>query len=252
MFGQEFEGPRPAFARGGDFGPGGYEGWQPWARREGPPFGPFIGRAIWRMARQFPFGPGMPRGGPRMFGRGDLKYGLLALLEDRPKHGYEMIKELEERSGGFYTPSAGAVYPTLQLLADRRWVTSETADGKKVYSITDAGRAALAEQRQRGEERGEEWNGPWGFRTHGHDGHGHGHEHEHGPFGRYARPELRALRHESMEVARLMRAAGLASGGDPERLGGRAALVTHDRGRPKAYLRHNRTGPPQAPPSAAG
>jgi DNA-binding PadR family transcriptional regulator len=252
MFGQEFEGPRPAFARGGDFGPGGYEGWQPWARREGPPFGPFIGRAIWRMARQFPFGPGMPRGGPRMFGRGDLKYGLLALLEDRPKHGYEMIKELEERSGGFYTPSAGAVYPTLQLLEDRGWVTSQTADGKKVYSITDAGRAALAEQRQRGEERGEEWNGPWGFRTHGH-GHGHHeHEHEHGPFGRYARPELRALRHESMEVARLMRAAVLASGGDPERLARLRAIVTHTRDELNAYLGQGGSAQSDTPPAPAG
>src|SRR5260221_1400337 len=103
-----------------------------------------------------------------------------------------MIKELDERSGGFYTPSAGAVYPTLQLLEDRGWVTSQTADGKKVYSITDTGRAALAEQRQRGEERGEEWNGPGGFLTHGH---GHVHEHEHSPFCRYARSEFRALRH---------------------------------------------------------
>src|SRR5258708_31719165 len=108
-----------------------------------------------------------------------------------------MNKELEEGSGGFYTPSGGAVSPTLQLLEDRGWVTSQTADGKKVYSITDAGRAALAEQRQRGEERGEEWNGPWGFRTHGHDGHGPGHEHEHGPFGRYARPQLPAPRPET-------------------------------------------------------
>src|SRR5258708_39135505 len=112
MFGQEFEGPRPAFARGGDFGPGGYEGWQPWARREGPPFGPFIGRAIWRMARQFPFGPGMPRGGPGMVGRGDLKDGLLALLEVRPKHGYGATNEREELGGGADTARERAVITT--------------------------------------------------------------------------------------------------------------------------------------------
>src|SRR5258706_11800141 len=135
MFGQEFEGPRPAFARGGDFGPGGYEGWQPWARREGPPFGPFLGRAIWRMARQFPFGPGMPRGGPRMFGRGDLKYGLLALLEDRPKHGYEMIKELEERSGGVYTPRAGAGHPTPPPLREPRPVDRQNGRRAKAANI---------------------------------------------------------------------------------------------------------------------
>ena len=76
-----------------------------------------------------------------MFGRGDLKYALLDLLQERPKHGYEMIKELESRAGGFYTPSAGAVYPTLQLLEDRGWVTAETTEGKKVSrSPTPGGR----------------------------------------------------------------------------------------------------------------
>jgi DNA-binding PadR family transcriptional regulator len=177
-----------------------------------------------------------------MFGRGDLKYALLDLLRERPKHGYEMIKELEDRSGGFYTPSAGAVYPTLQLLEDRGWVTVETRDGKKVYQMTDAGKSALAEHH----EPGEAFAGPRFWREHGPRGprgpipHGpHGPEGPGGPeggpwgggfgFWRDLRPELRALRHEGMEVARLMRAAVMASGGDPERLARLRAIVERTR-----------------------
>ncbi len=113
----------------------------------GPDFGPGFGPGGFG-----PGGPGFRRGlgpGGRMFGRGDLKYALLELLQERPKHGYEMIKELENRAGGFYTPSAGAVYPTLQLLEDRGWVRSQTQEGKKVYTITDAGRQDLAEHQAR-------------------------------------------------------------------------------------------------------
>ncbi|MBF6592677.1 MAG: PadR family transcriptional regulator, partial [Ktedonobacterales bacterium] len=102
--------------------------------------GPRFGPQFWAM-----FGPRGPRG-PQMFGRGDLKYVLLDLIKEQPKHGYEMIKDLEQRAGGFYTPSAGAVYPTLQLLEDRGWVTSQVVEGKKVYAITDDGRKALQER----------------------------------------------------------------------------------------------------------
>ena len=73
---------------------------------------------------------------------------LLDALRDGPKHGYEIIKDLEERSGGRYTPSAGAVYPTLTLLEDMGYaVATPEEGGKKVYAITDAGRAHLAENR---------------------------------------------------------------------------------------------------------
>jgi len=109
-----------------------------------------------------------------MFERGGLKYALLELLQERPKHGYEMMKELEERMGGFYAPSAGAIYPTLQLLEDRGWVSVETVEGKKIYTITDAGRQATQENAQRAEQRA---NAPH-EREHGHHEHGH---HEHGP-----------------------------------------------------------------------
>jgi len=83
----------------------------------------------------------------RMFGRGDLKYVILDLLKDQPRHGYDIIRELEFRLGGFYTPSAGAIYPTLQLLEDMGAVTSVQDEGRRVYSITESGRALLEERR---------------------------------------------------------------------------------------------------------
>src|SRR3989475_8067816 len=93
------------------------------------------------------FGHGGPRGeGQRFFGRGDIKFVLLELLQERPMHGYEMMKALEEKTGGFYKPSPGSVYPTLQMLEDGGMVTSAEVEGKRVYSITDAGRASLAER----------------------------------------------------------------------------------------------------------
>src|SRR5207302_250071 len=92
-----------------------------------------------------PFGPGGEGG--RFFGRGDIKFVLLELLQERPMHAYEMMKALEEKTGGFYTPSPGSIYPTLQMLEDGGMVTSADVEGKKVYTITDAGRALLAERR---------------------------------------------------------------------------------------------------------
>jgi DNA-binding PadR family transcriptional regulator len=83
----------------------------------------------------------------RVFGKGDLKYLILDLLRDQPRHGYDIIRELEHRSGGMYTPSAGAIYPTLQMLEDMGAVTSEQHDGRKVYTITDEGRRVLEERR---------------------------------------------------------------------------------------------------------
>jgi DNA-binding PadR family transcriptional regulator len=84
----------------------------------------------------------------RTFGRGDLKYVILDLLKDKPSHGYEIIRALEERSHGFYSPSAGSVYPTLQLLEDMGYVSSTEQDGKKVYAITDEGRHFLTERKE--------------------------------------------------------------------------------------------------------
>jgi DNA-binding PadR family transcriptional regulator len=71
-----------------------------------------------------------------------VRASILALLRDRPMHGYEMIQEIAERSGGAWKPSPGSVYPTLQLLEDEGLITSETEGGKKLFSLTEAGRTA--------------------------------------------------------------------------------------------------------------
>jgi len=85
-----------------------------------------------------------------MFERGDLKYVILRLLAEKPMHGYEVMQALERESGGLYSPSAGSVYPALQLLADQGLVTSrEEDDGRRVYRITDAGREYLDQHSDR-------------------------------------------------------------------------------------------------------
>ena len=88
------------------------------------------------------------RGHGRFFGKGDLKYVILDLLKDKPRHGYEIIRALEDRFHGFYSPSAGSVYPTLQLLEDMGYVKSSEQDGKKVYTITEEGKTFLAERKE--------------------------------------------------------------------------------------------------------
>ncbi|MEU6173802.1 PadR family transcriptional regulator [Streptantibioticus parmotrematis] len=100
----------------------------------GPPFGgPWGGGG--------PFGPGRGRGGPRgRARRGDVRASILALLKDRPMHGYEMIQEIAERSGGAWKPSPGSVYPTLQLLEDEGLIASASEGGKKLFTLTEAGR----------------------------------------------------------------------------------------------------------------
>ena len=87
-------------------------------------------------------------GQERMFHRGDFKYLILDLLKIKPRYGYEVIRELEERSHGFYSPSPGVVYPTLQYLEDTGHVTSREQDGKKVYTITQEGLKFLEDRSQ--------------------------------------------------------------------------------------------------------
>ncbi len=72
--------------------------------------------------------------------RGDIQIAVLALLNESPMHGYQIIQELAERSGGAWTPSAGSVYPTLQLLEDQGQVVSEQIDGKRVFTLTEEGK----------------------------------------------------------------------------------------------------------------
>lgn len=81
---------------------------------------------------------------PPVFAHGRLRLYLLKLLDEAPRHGYEIIRLLEERFQGLYAPSAGTVYPRLAKLSDEGLVTHATEGGRKVYSITDAGRAELA------------------------------------------------------------------------------------------------------------
>ena len=90
-------------------------------------------------------GRGYGRGRHRVR-RGDVRSAVLALLDDRPMHGYEIITELEERTGGRWRPSAGSIYPTLQLLEDEKLVTAEEVEGRKVYSLTDAGQKEAPER----------------------------------------------------------------------------------------------------------
>jgi DNA-binding PadR family transcriptional regulator len=77
--------------------------------------------------------------------RGDVRPAVLRLLSEQPMHGYQIIQELTSRSGGAWSPSAGSVYPTLQLLSDEGLVTSEETAGKKVFSLTEAGVASAAQ-----------------------------------------------------------------------------------------------------------
>ena len=78
--------------------------------------------------------------GARM-GRGDVRQSVLALLREQPMHGYQLITEIEQRSGGAWRPSPGSVYPTLQLLADEGLIVAEEAGGRKTYALTAEGRA---------------------------------------------------------------------------------------------------------------
>jgi DNA-binding PadR family transcriptional regulator len=83
----------------------------------------------------------------RMLVQGDLRLLALALIAEQPRHGYEIIKMLEEKTAGWYSPSPGIVYPTLTYLEEVGYVTAQTEGAKKLYTITDEGRAHLEENR---------------------------------------------------------------------------------------------------------
>jgi DNA-binding PadR family transcriptional regulator len=176
-----------------------------------------------------PFGPG--REGSRFFGRGDMKYALLWLLQERPMHGYEMIKALEQRSGGFYSPSPGSIYPTLQMLEEGGYVTGSEVEGKKVYTITDAGRALLSNNPRH--EEG--FAGPPWMR-----GHGRGE--------RASRPEMQALVNEAREVGRLFLIATRASFNNPEQITRLRGIIERTRGELNAFISNE----PAAPSSSEG
>ncbi len=110
---------------------------------------------------------GRHRGGPwrQMWGedwggrrarRGDVKFLILEVLAERPRHGYDIMQAMGERQGGAYRPSPGSVYPTLQMLEDGGFVTSEQVDGKRIYTITDAGRTLLTERESEAQDAGDD------------------------------------------------------------------------------------------------
>ena len=102
----------------------------------------FTGTAVWDTLEQLR-GQFEQKVGGRM-GRGDVRAAVLSLLAEKPMHGYQIIQEIEERSGGAWKPSAGSVYPTLQLLSDEGLVKVEEANGRKTYSLTEEGKAVPA------------------------------------------------------------------------------------------------------------
>jgi DNA-binding PadR family transcriptional regulator len=111
---------------------------------------PFAGGGFGRDHHHWRGGRG-ERGGrsERVFESGDLRFVLLALVAEKPSHGYELIKAIEEKLGGGYAPSPGVVYPTLTLLEEMGYASIEAQDGgKKLYTVTAAGRAFLAENKR--------------------------------------------------------------------------------------------------------
>lgn len=179
-----------------------------WAEEEwfGPPaFGPFRHK-----------GPGRGPGRKGFLERGDLKYVILDLLVEQPRHGYDIIRALEDRFGGFYSPSPGVIYPTLQLLEDQGAISGREQDGKRIYAITEAGRTVLAERVDVLDGLRERMRG----------------------WGPGQRPELAELRHELERLGRSLfspDARGWWS--DPERVRRVSAILARTRTELEAVLR---------------
>lgn len=135
------------FAESGFGGPRGPRGpREPWSQQRGRGWGPPGGDA-WA---------GGPRGrrGPRA--RGDVRSAVLALLAEQPMHGYQIIQEIERRSGGAWKPSPGSVYPTLQQLEDEGLVRAQELEGRRVYRLTEEGQRVATD---RAEEFADLWEG---------------------------------------------------------------------------------------------
>ena len=98
-------------------------------------WGPGAGFGMWGGKGSF--------GGRQKVSRGEVRSAILLLLSEEPMHGYQIIQELAERSGGMWRPSPGSIYPTLQLLADEGLVRAEDSEGKKIYHLTEAGQAKV-------------------------------------------------------------------------------------------------------------
>lgn len=156
-----------------------------------------------------PFGPGSRRHGPHgrrgpgargRAPRGDLRAAVLLLLADEPMHGYQLMQAVAERSAGRWTPSPGAVYPAISQLEDEGLVTVVAEAGRKVVSLTDEGRAHVAENRDR-------WPDPFGDAAESRTG-----------------PTLRGLLTQVNEAARQV-----ARTGTPEQVDGAATILSDAR-----------------------
>ena len=142
----------------------------------------------------------------RLFGRGDIKYVILDLLLDQPRHGYDIMRVLEDRFGGLYVPSAGTVYPTLELLSDMGCVTDSEVESKRVFAITEQGRAFLQDHREIVDEIRDRMRSWWS------------------PSGREAQREMR------VELRELFHLLGRRHGDiDPDRLKRARELFTQAR-----------------------
>lgn len=139
----------------------------------GGPGSGFFGRGFGPDFRDipFPFGPkwgphGRRRRGPRA-GRGDVRAGILALLAEEPRNGYQIIQELQQRSGGVWRVSPGSVYPALSQLEDEGLIVADQQQGKRVFTLTEAGRSYV-------QEHEDEISAPWNAftRTENEDSHG--------------------------------------------------------------------------------
>src|SRR5439155_23794556 len=136
------------------------------------------------------FGPG-GRHGPRV-DRGEVKYLILSVLQDGPKHGYEIMRAIEEKSQGSYVPSAGSIYPTLQLLEDMAYIQGRETEGRKIFSITEAGKAYLVEHQEEAKTAwGRFGEHPW-----------------RGMFPNFGNDDQRQLRDELVGLARSLFAGG--------------------------------------------
>jgi DNA-binding PadR family transcriptional regulator len=216
MFARHHHHHRGPFGGFGFFGPH-----RRWADAEGDwPFARW-GRG-WR-------GFGGPFGGPfgeRFFGRGDLKYVILELLKDQPRHRYDIIRALEDRMRGYYRPSPGSVYPTLQMLEDLGYVSSTQQEGKKVYTITDEGRRYLEEQKSTVDDIRDRIAAGWDAAQ---------------------RPEVSDLMHEVQQLARALFRQGTRNLQDPERLKRLQTIVRRTRDEVEAL--DSQGSPTGAPPS---
>ncbi|MGH9727727.1 MAG: PadR family transcriptional regulator [Candidatus Acidiferrales bacterium] len=135
----------------------------------------------------------------RFFEAGEVRLAILSLLAEAPKHGYQLMKDLEERSGGLYRASAGAIYPTLQQLEDEGCVKAAEEDGKRVYRITEAGKKELEANKETVERI---WERAKGFRE----------------WAPWMGPEAAAVAKNAALVMKSALRAATRGGGEPDRI----------------------------------